>query len=451
MEKEQILAKIKDIKAHEIFNFICQGKVTLPEVEATGMLDLNKHKAIKKLKVELDHEDNLIWQSIAEKSEEGINVTIRDYTSYISKFPNGIHRGEADDCIAEIITKQQLSKSERESKLRKIKENRNSCRPEGLSKDIESGIISVDDLVNDCNIPKRIVEKVLSFGQKPIKLGITPDSIPSGFTEVYFWGDINSGKTCALAAILKTTESKGYLKTGVGPGLSYLNDLKNIFEDDNIGFLPEGTPIENTQYLPFELKRKGDRHPRSVSMIELSGEIFKCFLAVNEGKDIPAELKPTFQTLTSYLNGDNRKIHFFFIDYLPDANAKLTRTQSDYMSEAAKWIEMNKVFAKKTDAIYLVITKSDLITGYGDDDKTTLKQNINEFLDSKFPAFRRNLKDICVQADIRGGDYEIIPFSIGDVYFTKICELNNEPSLTIIERLFNIKPQKKSVLDFIIG
>ena len=455
MDKQKILANYHSFTAQQWFSFESQGIVTLEEVrtdlaKANLALDANVRKDWQTLRDQRILEDDAAWRQILEKKAGDVKLTISDYTDYIAKFPKGEHREEADMAIAAIIAEEQFEKEERAEKLKNIKEDRNCCRPETILQDIKAGIISEDDLINHCNIPRIIVDRTKGFRQSQIEMGETPTSIPDGFTEVYFWGVINSGKTCALSAILNTAESERYLKTGFGPGLSYLNDLKNIFRED-IGFLPEGTRAENTQYLPFTLQKDTDKFPRSVSLIELSGEVFQCFVRINEGKEISDNLKSTFNTLTSYLKGKNRKIHFFFIDYNPEAISAHTRTQSDYMTEAAKWIESRHIFANTTDAIYLVITKSDMIEGYYDTDKTKLSNNINSFLDSKFPSFRNNLKQICINESINNKNYEIIPFSIGDVYFTRICHINREPSKMIINRLFErIQPNKKSLLDLVI-
>jgi hypothetical protein len=452
MDRTKILANLPSLTKEQLWDEIQQGNVKLSDLINSGCFPVTdeRHKWIKTKIVQLDSKDDEAWQKILDKAASGAKLTISDYTEYIAAFNDGKHRAEADSAIAEIVTKEHAAKRDRQQKLDNIKKDRNCCRPETVLQDIRSDIYSIDDLIHHCNFPEKIANKITQFRPLQIELGETPDSIPEGFTEVYFWGVINSGKTCALSAILKTAEIEGYLQTGFGSGLSYLNDLKNLFKDDNIGFLPEGTRAENTQYLPFTLQKISEKGTRSISLIELSGEVFQCFVNVNERKEIPENLKETFNTLTSYLKGNNRKIHFFFIDYNPEAISAHSRTQSDYMSEATKWIEQNRIFKNKTDAIYVVVTKSDMIDGYFDPDKTELERNIDDFLERKFKAFRQNLKQICINEAINNRDFEIIPFSIGDVYLTRICDIDTEPSKRIINRLFRIQPQKRSILDLVI-
>lgn len=451
MDKNKILANYQSFNAQQWFDFECQGLITLEEVKAelaktNVALDAKVRKEWQTLRNQRALEDDAMWQQILDKKESGTKLAVGDYTNYIAKFPNGKHRTEADMAIAAIIAEQQAEIGKRTEKLNNIKRDRNCYRPETILQDLNNGVISEKDLINHCNIPHSIVNKIKKFRSSEIKLGKTPTEIPNGFTEVYFWGVINSGKTCALSAILRTADLEGYLKTGTGDGLGYLNDLVDIFKE-NIGFLPESTSSKNIQYLPFTLRKDGDKFPRSVSLIELSGEIVQYFVSVNEGRPITEDLQSTFDTLTSFLKGKNRKIHFFFVDYNPEAISTHNRAQSVYMSETMKWIEKERIFANNTDAIYLVITKSDIIEGYYDADKTKLTSNINKFLDEKFPSFRKNLHNLCKDEKINGGDFEIIPFSIGDVYFSRICQLNREPSKIIINRLFKIQPQRDNILD----
>jgi len=447
MEEEEILKNIPNLKAEQLWELIKNGNTTLAKIVETGLLDLSKRNKILQLKFEWEKRDNEMWQEIIDKKSRGEDK-LSDYTDYIANFPRGIHRSDADHAIAEILFKEQAVKGELEKKIKNIKDDRNYYRPETIKQDIDSGIISDYDLIN-CKIPFPIIQKVRKYKKVEIRVGKSPKSIPEGFTEVYFWGVLNSGKTCALSALLKTADDEKYLKTGFGTGLRYLNDLKDIFRED-IGILPEGTNTDNIQYLPFTLQNDGDKFPRSVALIELSGEVFQCFVKDNELDEIPESLKSTYETLTSYLKGNNRKIHFFFIDYNATAIASHNRSQSDYMTEAMKWIEINKVFANNTDAIYLVITKSDLIYGYYDTDKSTLEQNIDFFLENNFPSFRKNLENICSHENINNQSYEIIPFSIGEVYFKRICKIDKEPSKRLIKRLLKIKPQKRSILDVVI-
>jgi hypothetical protein len=440
MEKQLILNHVGNLTAEQLVVEIIKGQVTLDELKTTGNLDATKRKKITELLLELDAEDDMAW----ERARYGNEAKLRDYISKYQK-----HREEAINLITRIEIERKQIENDRSENIRKIKSNK--LTPEVVKSYLAQGIIDERTLIEVCNIPEAVVNRIKTYN--PISgddiLGLSPTEIPLGFTEVYFWGIPNSGKTCALSAILNTAHKKGYMQAGDGTGLKYLYTLKNLYKsEDDIGHLLENTP-DRTQYLPFTLKKENEKFARSVSLIELSGEVFKCFCKINLGEKLEGVLEKTFETLNNFLTNKNRKIHFFFIDYDPTSIRQDSYTQSDYLEEASKYFTKNKVFSKSTDAIYVVITKSDMIEGFGKDEKV-LAQNINKYIDDNYKAFDNYLTNLCKKESINGGRYDIIPFSIGDVYCKRICKINRRPSEIIINLLLDrIQSQKNTVLDFL--
>jgi hypothetical protein len=450
MEKSKILANVVSLTADQLFEEIKQGNITLEELK--GEIDASKRKKIMDLQAIFDLNDEEEWNKIKYSTNE------MDFRNYITNFtiitigkhiPIGKHIEEAKKEIEEIRKNHEQIEHEFAETVEKIKSN--GLTPDIVQGYLKQGIIDDDTLKKKCNIPEDVIKRIKIY--QPILgkgiLGPTPTKIPSGFTEVYFWGIPNSGKTCALSTILNTAHKKGYMKTGEGEGLKYLHILKNLYKtEDNIGYLLENTP-DRTQYLPFTLKKENEKYARSVSLIELSGEVFKCFCKKNIGEDLDDILDSTFTTLNNFLKNGNRKIHFFFIDYDPISIEQDDYTQSDYLEEASKYFERNNVFSESTDAIYVVITKSDLIDGYGTNEKQ-LNKNINKYIDDNFMAFDNYLTDLCKTEKINSGKrYDIIPFSIGDVYCKRICKINRKPAEIIINCLFDrIQPQRKTIFDY---
>jgi len=437
MNRQQILDNVDNLTAEQLFKFIRDGIINLSDLRNTGSLEATKRIAIQEMQRRLDNEDDDAWNKV---------ITEADANDYLQKFPAGRNKDKAISFIDKMKMQREVDIASRADKIRKIKSN--DITPDVVQEYISQGNVDRYILKNECNLPDDIIDRIEKY--RPIYgddlLGPTPANIPKGFTEVYFWGIPNSGKTCALSTILNTANKKGYMQTGEGAGLKYMHVLKNLYRtDDNIGYLLESSP-DRTQYLPFTLKRDNEKYARSVSLIELSGEVFDCFLKKNIGEDLGA-LDGVFQTLNNYLTNENRKIHFFFIDYDPTSIALDNYTQSDYLEEASKYFTKHKIFSKSTDSIYVVITKSDLIEGYGTDNKL-LAQNINKYLDENFKAFDNYLKKLCKDESINGGEYDIIPFSIGTVYCKRICKINRKPAEIIINLLFDrIQTQKKSILD----
>jgi hypothetical protein len=437
MDTKQIIDNIEHISAEQLFEYISKGIFTLDELRKTGLLDNTKRKAIQTFLNNFDQEDVKAWDS-ARYTESGC----RDY---LEKYPAGKFINEAKSQIDYLEQQRLESQSKKQKIVDKVCQNPNSFTPGMLRNYLSDGTISRSDLIKS-GIPDEILDCLDNIVTPKLTLGETPDSIPDGYKEVYFWGIPGSGKTCALSAVLSTAEYNGYLEIAEGPGYDYMTRLKNIFVNP-IAYLPPPSPLETTQYLPFTMK-KNNENPRSVSLIELSGEIFECFHHKNAGtlNNMSNAHKDTFNSLISFLKGNNRKIHFFFIDYEKENKLDVKGyTQADYLQAASIFFKNNDVFGKSTDAIYLVITKSDLMPC----SKEERINQVSEYLQThNFTAFVNSLKARCKQHSINGGNLSAIPFSLGKVYFQQICSLDRDSSNKIIDILLDrITPNKKSILD----
>ncbi|MDR1937442.1 MAG: hypothetical protein LBQ73_02945 [Tannerellaceae bacterium] len=444
MDKDQILGNVDSLTAENLFGFISEGKVTLDELRKTDNLDPIKLQAILKLqKNECDQKDDDAWKLARYADEAALN-------DYISKYPAGRHVQEAKDNIESL--KQTGNK---QKILDKIKRNPNSYSPDQIQSFLKNKTITESEL-KDCNIPQSAIDNLSKVKSPTLNLGKTPDSIPDGYTEVYFWGGTGSGKTCALGAVLHMAEKKRYLNIAEGRGNLYAIQLKNIFNADGNAndFLPAPSPVDTTQYLPFTLKYPEEKVSRSVSLIELSGEIFKCFLYQNSEQPFPTEShEKTFNSLNTFLESNNYKIHFFFIDYdrenSPDAQGI---KPSDYLAAAATYFKNNAVFEKNTVAIYVILTKSDLLIDENDKPVTGYDKRVKyskKYLENQnYESFINALKDNCKKYSINNGKLTIEPFSLGKVYFKVICDFDGSAAEKIIEILMKrIVGTKKNILD----
>ena len=440
MEKTKILANVSSLSADQLFDEIYQGNVTFEELDSTGELSQVKRRQLKDLISEMDKKDDEAWE-LARYGNEAMLV------DYITKFPKGKHVEEAKEKIRYLEQARKDAQAEKQKVIDNINKNRNYYYPDKIKEFLSNGTITEHDLEESCNIPREIIEVLDDIQQPQLNLGEKPINIPDGYTEVYFWGIPGSGKTCALAAILSKAEKLGYLNIAISPGYDYMTRLKNIFVDDN-AILPPPSPVDTTQYLPFTMRKDSERYHHSISLIELSGEVFKCFYFHNAGMEMPSEFHTkTFNSLTTFLNSNNRKIHFFFIDY-GNKNKKDTDdyTQSDYLSAASTYFKTTQVFKKNTDAIYVVLTKSDLMPCTEDERVTKAKEYLN---DDNFKSFINALKDSCKKNSINDGKLTVEPFSLGEVYFQQICNFDGTAAKKIIDILLDRVPKdKNNILDF---
>jgi hypothetical protein len=442
MERTRILANITSLNAEQLFEEIKEGNVTLKELTETGLFAVTdaRYKQILKWQKEYDSKEDEAWENARYKKQSHLS-------DYITNYPTGKYVQEAKDRINTLEKELRQKQAAKDGILNNIKKNPNKYSPDQIEEYLQNDTITEYDLL-ECGIPQNIIETISNITPPRLRLGDTPTAIPDGFTEVYFWGIPGSGKTCALAALLSTAHKEGYLNIAIGPGYDYMTRLQNIFIDDT-AFLPPPSPVETTQYLPFTLKKVKESHFRSVSLIELSGEIFQCFFYKNAGLELPSHSHvETFDSLTGFLNGSNRKIHFFFIDYdrenKKDSNGY---TQSNYLEAAATYFckPENKVFGKSTDAIYVVLTKSDLMNCSNEELIKKTKEHVSN---ANFLSFINTLKDNCKKHDINAGRLTVEPFSLGKVYFQQICDFDNSTAKKILDILFDrIKPSKKSILD----
>jgi hypothetical protein len=312
---------------------------------------------------------------------------------------------------------------------------------------LQKGTITKDDLLS-CGIPAEIIDKINKFRAFGDFYGeyIPPDvQTLRGYTDVYFWGYPDCGKTCAMAGILNAAAKNGYSSMQKNPALGCYLWLKNLFRE--YAFLPPPTIPAIIQYMPFQLRKPNEKNPRNVAFIESSGELLWLFLyeenmrfaCFSEGH------RDAFNSLKDLLSNGNRKIHFFFIGCdrgnKPDAS---NYTQSDYLQGIVRYFNNNSSILKNTDAIYVVVSKSDLMSC--EEEKRI--EFTKEYLQNNFKGFINLLKDICKQYSINAGKLPVMPFSLGKVYFRNICDFDSKCSNQIVDILTDkIKPYRKSILD----
>jgi len=439
MEKQKILANASSIPEEQLVKYINQGILMLDDLKTAGLNEA-KRKKIKGLLEQLESKDDEAW----ERARYGNEAVLRDY---ISNYPAGKHVQEAKDKIQDLIKIGIQEGIAKQKILDNLQKNPNSCSPADIIGYLKNGTMTASEL-RDCGIPDTIIETINNINPPVLNLGATPTSIPDGYTEVYFWGIPGSGKTCALAALLSTADKAGLLNIAVGPGYDYMTRLKNIFIEGN-AILPPPSPVETTQYLPFTLKKADESFSRSVSLIELSGEIFQCFYYKNAGMELPSQShQDTFNTLDNFLKSNNRKIHFFFIDYDKENKKDAAGyTQSNYLEAASTYFSnhTNQIFGKYTDAVYIILTKSDLMPCSENERIAKAKEHLNH---NRFSSFINTLKDHCKKHSINAGKLTVEPFSLGKVYLQQICDFDNSTATKIIEILMDrIAPSRKTILD----
>lgn len=447
-EINNILSSVEYLDADTLANYIFEGYLTLEQLMDTGELIAAKRKEIEEIISGLEEDKR---KKIAAEEEEKRRKESNDWkvaknsksvelvSQFIEKYPNGNFYNEA------IIFLDKLNSivKEKSKILDSIRNESSKYTPDDILEFIESGHISKNDLLS-AGIPEVIVEN-LHQKKVNLSLGQTPESIEKGYTEVYFWGLPGSGKTCALSAILSSGVSSGEILTNEGFGIHYMNQLSNVFLTD-FGVLPAPTHEDQTQYLPFDLRdSQSDNHP--IALIELSGEIFKAFYKKKNNLQLSPKLEVTYQQIKTYLQGENKKIHFFVIDVTVDPRKPIkgdTLTQQQYLNAMSLFLSNNNILRNSAEGVFIIATKSDKLSS----DFSIARTEVSSHLETYYPALIKRLKDAIKDNKIGDGKkVEIIPFSLGQVYFNDLCYFDDTSSKNIIKVLQNkTRKRKKSGL-----
>jgi hypothetical protein len=405
-------------------------------------------------------DEKIARMKTAEEDNDFNNTdTLEKLEAFAKKYPNS---GRIHDVYIRIEhikmrmkeeenARMEAEQREREERINVIIRNINAYTP-GLFKQ-QYGEDVLRYVCWKIGIPYEIVddydEPALDFDDKvPEK----EKDIPSEYTDIFFWGVPSSGKSCALSAILNTIRQKYTMddpvKTDERFGAEYRHSLARLFsrgENNDIAYLPSATNLDRTQYMPFRFRRRNEEENRyrNVSFFELSGEIFKCFYDivnrnVSNGGKLEEDLKNfAFNTLQLLLRCRNQKVHFFFIDY--NQSKQKRQEQMEYLGAAATYFNsIDDIFKDKTKAVYVVVTKADEITrpngtkAESDEERSRLAE---AFLGLNFGGFIDVIQKRCKTHSVPFG---ASIFSIGDVYFSKICRINRKYSIDIVEDLLEV-------------
>lgn len=447
MEKTKIIANLQSLTAEQIFQEISKGSITIRELQDTGNFGIrdSRYKEVRQRLSERLQAEEAFWQQIAEGDKDG-------FAAYLSTYPKGKYADEARRLAADFERREKEDMARKREILDNLFTNKYSYTQ--INQYLDAHVITENELL-EYGVPPEIVDNLRLIKTPKLVPGDMPESIPDGYTEVYFWGMQGSGKTTALAAILHKADERGWLQIDTCPGYEYALALKNIFSDDNKAndYLPSPTSIDTTQYLPFSLKLPHEKYGRSVSLIELSGEIFQCFLNRVANKPFPTDShEQAFKSLNNFLKSKNKKIHFFFIDYQRSNQCdSYGFKQSDYLNAAKQYFNDNRIFQHTTDAIYIVLTKSDLMTdesGAGVDVQQWEKYAVRH-VHERYSSFIHYLKDDCKKYSINAGRLKVEPFSLGKVYFQQICNFDGTTAGKILDVLIEkISPGHHTVFDF---
>ena len=95
----------------------------------------------------------------------------------------------------------------------------------------------------------------------------------------------------------------------------------------------------------------------------------------------------------------NRKLHFFVIEYGAEDRQYEGLPQQDYLQAAVQYIQRTGIFKKDTDGLYLLISKVDKAKAHGKE----LSEKLKDYIHENYQGFYNGLKKICRDNEINGG------------------------------------------------
>jgi len=337
------------------------------------------------------------------------------------------------DTIERYLNENKISKRDF---LEKIKEDNNLLNAGVVKRLINTGVLSVGDLLG-IGIDKLFIQKM--FNEESAQSFTTPeklDKIHKQSTEIYFWGIPSSGKSCALGAILSVAASGKVAKsmdrdTG-SQGYGYMTKLINLFQNGTVGTLMEGTPVDSFYEMGFDLVDTDEKiHP--ITCIDMAGELMRCMYKENAGDSMSVTDTIMLDTLTKVLidnRSTNRKMHIFVIEYGAEDRLYEGLPQRVYLDGALSYIKNTGIFKKDTDAIYIMITKADKV-------KNATKDTLANYINDKYLGFYNGLEQICKDNEINKGNVEKIAFSLGEVCFQNYCRFNSYAAENVVKLILH--------------
>lgn len=210
--------------------------------------------------------------------------------------------------------------------------------------------------------------------------------------------------------------------------MKYANDLIRAVK---IGFVPPTTTADGANYISVKLKDGNDEyHP--LNFIEMSGEFF------TETYDSGSNDNENTIGANGFLKSENPKVIFLIVDYdkgrKKGFDATLSATQSAQLNMVLSLLEEDGTL-QKTDAVFLVLTKSDLLPGGSQD-----YQSAKEFVYGEYASLLRNIEDLGSKYDF---NMRIYPFSLGDFMLGKTYNYNSATSSEIFEDIKRVTFKEK--------
>jgi hypothetical protein len=366
-----------------------------------------------------------ILASIDEIPVEGEGGLLEFIDNGEISFDEMVEAGLSSSSQSEIASVKERKKSEQEAKKAQEAKNINKdevCKEisDGektvgeIKRLIETRQITKADLLGKVGMSETNYNRIANYKKRPTNFHTWGDLPPiaADRTDLYFFGQPGSGKSCILASLFYHSEKEGLIiQNSINPsGNHYRDQLSNEIE---FGTLPDSTSADKEKgvnYIPVDLIDPDDKdkiHP--LNFIEMSGELFD--KAYQEG------ISENNLNAKDYLDNDNRKLIFFVLDY--DQHMERESGGTGTTAQASKFQNVLSLLddygtLKKTDGIYIIISKSDLFPEGSDKSRYAEK-----FFKDNYRNLYTNCKHFEKEYNMNF-ELTLYPYYLGDVMYKNL-------------------------------
>lgn len=296
---------------------------------------------------------------------------------------------------------------------------------------IDRGVLSFPDL-EDIGIRGSILTKLSKGIINNIPyIKLEPfEKLEKRTNQIYFWGLPNSGKTCALGAIMHSAHNRALFKTTLETNTQGYRYMNNLISSFNYESLPRfSNSIDDLIEMSMNIEYKDIKLP--ITFFDFSGDILTIiYKSIILGATLNDQQKFVLERITTLLKDNSqRKTHVFVIEYDAEENTFGGVLRQIYLNSVLEYLDSNRILKSSTDSIYLLITKVDKI----DEHYNELNNIVKEYVSENYRALYSHIEDIsklyCLRTPL------IIPFSIGKVFFQEYVEFNHTYATYFLKEL----------------
>lgn len=359
----------------------------------------NKQMALARINsLELDALKNYIQRgeiSLDEMIRNGLNGTKK---AQLEEYFSNLQRDRQMREQQELRERQRVEQRSRH--LEAIKTKDPGYTEERIQSLMRDGLLTPNDLMVELGWTEQDIARIWQVEDRDTGFDDWKElpPLPGNRTDIYVFGIVGSGKSSMLAGILYQAQMRGILEADVDypVGVQYKDDLVTRVK---MGILPKSTRSDVLNFISINLYDNNE-NPHPVNIIEMSGEKFSnTYRRGVDESSIGAR---------QYLKSANRKILMFAVDYhhyITGADRSEDATQAAKLEMALQLLEKDGTLAK-TDALFFVVTKADLM-----DENDNIGAATQRFIES---SEYKNFLRLCKRLKGKFGfELAIFPFSLG--------------------------------------